>query len=614
MCGIVTIVRKGTSDLAPDLERVMDRLSHRGPDDRGSFTTSFSSRGEPFAIGLGHVRLSIIDLSARGRQPMVDDDGAAITYNGEIYNYLELREELAGLGHTFHTHTDTEVILAAYRQWGEHCLDRLIGMWAFAIWDGASLFVSRDRLGKKPLYYHFNGSSGLLAFASELKAFKALPGVPWDPDGRTVYRYLSFAEVEKSGRTFFRDILEFPAASFLRHVPGERLAEPVRFWGLSHKTRDVGEAEAVRTATDLLQDSVRLRLRSDAPLGLSLSGGLDSTLLLALVNENGCARPPVFSSQYPEPGYNEKTYFREAAEGLGCVPFLAETSVHDFTRDFERLVYQLDQPSRLPGPFSLWQVAGLASGHVKVLIDGQGPDELAGGYLYHLPASVRDAPLGETLSQAPDILRTAWANRHLVNQYPLHLIWERITGRVGSRRGIPLRQSWAGQFAHEQPSWSAPTDLNATLARSVTEDSLPALLRYGDRVNMAFGMENRCPYLDHRLVEYITSLPRAMKIRGGTTKWIFRAVAKGRIPEKIRTRRLKLGFPTPVGEWFRDTLREDTVSRLIDYGRLPLFDEWIDTPAVLSALDDHAARRADHQALLWRILSMGAWVKVFDLS
>jgi asparagine synthase (glutamine-hydrolysing) len=609
MCGIVTIVRKGVHDLCPELINVLRCINHRGPDDSGLRTYSTTMGRDSYSIGMGHVRLSIIDLSARGHQPMIDDYGTAIVYNGEIYNYLELKSELKTLGHDFQTGTDTEVILTAYRQWGTECVKRFIGMWAFAVWDGTRLFLSRDRLGKKPLYFYHDPGSDLFACISELKGFRFIPEVPWKPDETMVYRYLSFAEIESKGRTFFKDIREFPAGNSLVYTPGLPLTEPSQYWTVRPDIIDVDENEAVRKTSELLHDSVRLRLRSDAPLGLSLSGGLDSTLLLSILNESGIKQIPVFSSMYPEPGYNEKNYFDIAVGRFDCVANFAETSVSQFRKDFETLIYHIDQPSKLPGPFSLWQVAKLAGSRVKVLIDGQGSDELAGGYMYFLPSAFREALLPEKIVHLPDLLRTVWANRHILDQYPLRIIWERIMGKAGRNRKIPIRQKWAAGFRDENPDWVKLVDLNTMLRNAIRATSLPGLLRYGDRINMAFGIENRCPFLDHRLVEYVSSLPAQMKIRGGTTKWVFRAVAKNRIPEEILNRRIKLGFPTPVGEWYRDILLEDCRQRLDEYKRLPLFSQWVDDIEVGSLLAEHAAKKADHQALLWRVLSIGSWLK-----
>jgi len=611
MCGIALIVRKGRRDLSGDLEGMHARLLHRGPDDRGTWQHVDESLGEACTLGMGHVRLSILDLSSKGRQPMSDGNGHVIVYNGEIYNYLELRKELEANGHKFETNTDTEVVLAAYRQWGHDCLHRFIGMWAFVLWDGSRFFISRDRLGKKPLYYFSDTSMGLLAMASEIKGFKGISGISLAPDERTVYRYLSFAEIEGLGETFFKGVREFPAGSYAYLTPGKTLEGITRFWTLSAESPDVSESEAVKEASDLLFDSVRLRLRSDAPLGLSLSGGLDSTLLLALMNEAGVSRPVVFSSSYAEPGYNEKDYFRIATTRLSCEPMYAETDVDSFIRNFDCLIYHIEQPSKLPGPFSLWRVSNLASRHVKVLIDGQGPDEISGGYMYFLPSAFRGSPLAEKIRFLPDLALTMWANRHILDQYPFTVILERVLGRTSSRRVVPVQKKWAEGFRDEEPGWTKITDLNSMLHEAVTRSSLPGLLRYGDRVNMAFGIENRSPFLDHRLVEFVSSLPPSMKIRGGTTKWIFRAVAKGRIPEEILNRRLKLGFPTPVGEWYRNILFDDTKERLAAYGSMPLFRKWIDVRAADELLHQHASGKADHQALLWRILSIGAWLKSF---
>ena len=614
MCGIVGIIRKGNNDLVPELRDVLNILAHRGPDDSGVWCSTTIHNGNTFSVGLGHVRLSIIDLSSKGRQPMVDIDGTVITYNGEIYNYLELRRELKELGHEFKTDTDTEVILAAYRQWGVSCVERFIGMWAFAIWDGERMFLSRDRLGKKSLYLYQDASTGLLAFASEIKGLRGVSGVPWRPDERTVFRFLAFAEMEREGYTFYQEIRELPPGSFLLYIPGAEKLEPKRYWTLSDRQHDVDEREAITKTSELLHESVRLRLRSDAPLGLSLSGGLDSTLLLSLLNESGVNKPPVFSSGYAEPGYSETRYIDIATRHLNCEPYATVSAVSRFKEDFERLIYYLGQPSKLPGPYSLWRVAEIAGSRVKVLIDGQGADELAGGYMYYLPASWYEATLWQKIRQSPDLLLTIWGNRHILGQYPLSMIWERARGKVNPKRRLPLRLEWASGFPDVRPTWEESRDLNFMLRRSITDTSLPALLRYGDRVNMAFGVENRSPFLDHRLVEYVSALPSQMKIRGGTTKWIFRAVANGRIPKSILKRRLKMGFPTPVGVWLRKEILEDARKWFSNYSTLPLFNRWIDVDEVSRLLDEHASGKADHQALLWRLLSVGAWLKTSGIE
>ena len=476
MCGIVGIIRKGNSNLVPELQGALSRLAHRGPDDNGVWCSTTIHDGITFSVGMGHVRLSIIDLSFKGHQPMVDINGTVITYNGEIYNYLELRQELKELGHEFKTDSDTEVVLAAYCQWGESCVERFIGMWAFAIWDDKRLFLSRDRLGKKPLYIYQDATAGLLAFSSEIKGLRGLSGVPWRPDERTVFRFLAYAEMEREGHTFYEGIRELPPGSSLLFIPGAGGLEPIRYWNLSDQQYDVDEQEAVARTSELLHESLRLRLRSDAPLGLSLSGGLDSTLLLSLLNESGVNKPSVFSAGYEEPGYSETRYIDIATGHLSCEPNATVSAVSLFNEDFERLIYHLDQPSKLPGPYSLWRVAEIASSRVKVLIDGQGADELAGGYMYYLPVSWGEATLWQKIRQSPDLLLTIWGNRHILGQYSLPLIWERVRGKVNINRRVPLLPEWASQFSDIRPTWEESSDLNSTLRRSVTDTSLPALL------------------------------------------------------------------------------------------------------------------------------------------
>jgi asparagine synthase (glutamine-hydrolysing) len=613
VCGLIGVLRRGDGDCSGELSRALETIRHRGPDDRGTWSRVVGTASEPWALGLGHVRLSILDLSPAGHQPMADHAGNLIVFNGEVYNYLELRQQLSAAGHRFETYTDTEVVLAAYREWGDGCVERFIGMWVFAIWDGSELLLARDRLGKKPLYYY--ADRVCLAFCSEIKGLRQVSGVTWGPDERTLFRYLAFAELEDGGNTFFADIKAFPAGATARVRPGDPAVRPRKYWQLAGEASDMDEGEAVRQAERLLSDSLLLRLRSDAPLGLSLSGGLDSSLLLALMNQAGCARPRVFSTSYAEPGYSESGYLDLAIRESGCEPQLAVSSIEQFQRDFEAFIYHLGQPSKLPSPYSLWRVVDLASRHVKVLLDGQGADELAGGYMYFLPPAWREMAPRHRLRYLPDLLLTILANRHVVRQYNPSTIWERVRGSYRDDRIDYLCPHRLEAFRDQRPGWEGGGrfSVNDNLRRSVTDTSLPPLLRYSDHLTMAFGVENRCPFLDHRLVEFVASLPLETKIRGGTTKWLFRRMAAGKVPGAIVSRRMKMGFPTPVGVWLRNGLREQGRRWLEEYADNGVFSDWIDRDAALCILRAHVTGRQENQALLWRILSLGAWLKVNGL-
>ena len=614
MCGFVGVLNNDKEFQISEIRNAVKSIEHRGPDNCGFWYDTLKWKNKLLNIGFGHVRLSIIDLSEQGNQPMVAGNGRVIIHNGEIYNYLEIKKELEKIGHEFKSDTDTEVILAAYQQWGESCVERFIGMWAFAIWDGEKLFMSRDRLGQKPLYFYLNRSEWSFVFASEIKALKNIPGVPWKPDERTVYRFLAFAEMESDGNSFYDEIKEFPPGSYLSYRPGQINLKFRRYWTLPEEQIDISENNAVGMTYELLSDSIRLRLRSDVPIGLSLSGGLDSTLLLSIINELGYSDFPVFSSGYIEKGYNEIEYINIATQELSCKPYATVSDKSQFISDFEKLIYHLDQPSKLSGAYSQWRIANLASKKVKVLIDGQGPDEMAGGYLYFLPTLWREINLIEKIKCSPDLFLTILHNRHVLSQYPLSLIYERLKGKVASNRKVPIQPAWASNFADEQPIWRNDSSLSSILRESITATSLPALLRYGDRNYTAFGIEGRSPFLDHRLIEFVSALPSNMKIRGGTTKWIFHKVAENRIPKAISERRVKMGFPTPVGEWYRHKLYDDTKRRLKEYMQFPLFNRWIDTDLTFNLLEQHVSEKVDHQALLWRILSIGAWLKVSEVE
>jgi len=614
MCGIVAVVRPLQTGCRPELDRSLDALRHRGPNDRGISVDRVTVGSLDYSVALGHVRLAILDLTAKGRQPMQDRGGSLIVHNGEIYNYRELRAELVERGHLFETGTDTEVILAAFREWGEACTDRFIGMWALAIWDGTRLFVSRDRLGEKPLYYFAN--RGVMAFASEIGALRRISGVTWRPDEITVFRYLAFADMEGKGSTFFSEIKEFPAGSSASLRPGGIAIEPRRYWHPGTSELDIDETEAVDQTMRLLIDSLSLRLRSDVPVGLSVSGGLDSTLLLALMNEAGYDRVPVFSITYGEHGFSETHYRDIATSRLDCQCRTACADAATFTMDFERFIARLGQPSRLPGPYSLWRVLDLANRHVKVLLDGQGADELAGGYLHFLPQLWCELSARQRVLYLPGLLLTLMCNRQLFAQYPADLIAQRLRGAFRANANEALSPPWSRGFRDERPSWHdrRESGLNASLRRSVLATSLPSLLRYGDHVSMAFGVENRSPFLDHRLVELVMRLPSSFKIRGGTTKWVFRQVAKDLIPRKIRKRRSKMGFPTPIGAWLGSSLSQQGKRWLAEYSANPNFLRWIDIEGANRLIGAQARGKGENQALLWRILSVGAWLKTNDLQ
>lgn len=519
MCGIAGIWGEG------DIRAMTDTLTHRGPDDHGYY--------EDGSLKLGIRRLNVIDL-VTGHQPIHNEDSKIwIVYNGEIFNYRELRKELEPK-HAFYTKSDTEVIVHAYEEWGRDCLRRFIGMFAFALWDGTELFIARDRLGEKPLYYCRDGNRFL--FASEIKAL--LTEVPAEPVVDEEYQVF---EAPLLGNTMFRNIRSLEPGCFMVVRDGNPVI--TRYWDIEPFDGPARtESEYIEELRWLLQDSVRLRLRSDVPLGVFLSGGLDSSLIACL------ARPQkVFSCRFPlGERYDEFSYASLVAKTIGAEHFVIEPTAEDFRRDFPRVLYHLDHPIATPSSIAEFALARLAKPHVKVVLGGQGADEIFGGYVRYLlmleEARLAAAPF---LKNYVPLARYFWSERMFRDQCeryfelvkrgddPSGRIFALFRGIFEKQRGLIDRMGY--------------TDLKLTF---------PSLITMNDKAVAAVGLENRTPFLDHRIVEFAFRLPPDMKVRGYTTKYILRMAARGIVPDAVIDREDKKGLVVPVNRWFDNELGE----------------------------------------------------------
>ena len=575
MCGILGAIAVGGGGVDPhDLERLRDLLAHRGPDGRGLWI-SHDKR-----VGLAHRRLAIIDTSAAAHQPMLREEaGLAITYNGEIYNYRELRAELSALGHAFRTNSDTEVILAAFAEWGESCVERFNGMWAFAIWDSGEqrLICSRDRLGIKPFYYHLDRDGFL--FASEAKALLASNRVPRHANPAAVYDYLNFSRKDHTSTGFIEGVIALPAGHNMI-VDRDGKVTVRRYWDLqsdptARPMPETARAEAARRLLELLRDAIRLHLRSDVLCGVCLSGGLDSSTIAVLASElfregrlDASAvldRLRCYTSHFPGEEIDETRFAREIVAAIGAEAAWVEPSGDQLFERLDDLIYHLDEPFVSTSMFAQWTVIERASQDgVKVLLDGQGGDEVFGGYppycgvyLSHLLSEGRLLPalregwkLRRSANPRPWRTAAAQLSRVLYAQLPraLRSLARRRVRAVGRfmrsefRDAASTRDTVAGGYPSR-------VNLQRRLYDDTTHTNLPALLRYEDRIAMAFGIEARVPLLDYRIVEYVFSLPASLKIHDGWTKWVLREALKGRLPETVRLRRDKLGFPTPQTRW-----------------------------------------------------------------
>jgi asparagine synthase (glutamine-hydrolysing) len=612
MCGIAGIVcdNRNGIEMAAAVRRMVALQKHRGPDGEGFF----DSKG----VSLGHCRLAIIDLSEAGHQPMTDEEGRYwITYNGEIYNYLELGQELRALGFRFNGHSDTEVLLAAFRQWGEKCLERLRGMFAFAIWDEqtGSLFAARDRLGIKPFHYFVDDTS--LAFASELKAL--LDFLPErTANAALAKQFLAWNLLDhEPSETMVSGILRLPPAHALQWRPGEAL-RIWRYWDF-HVAEDLQvsperETGLISQFRWKFEEVVSLHLRSDVPVGTCLSGGLDSSAIACIVNAELHRRgvwhnnlQHTFSACFEEPRLDERPYIQTVVDSIGCQSHLTFPSGEGFADDLFKWIWHQEEPVGGSGAYAQYCVARLAHEQgIKVLLDGQGADEQLAGYrkfiLVYLAQLMNSGSYltamheGMAFLSSREILCTSRfvdARRYLFSSLPEgSVLWP------GS--GYPARPS----------TLSFGKSLGSRIEADLTRFSLPALLRFEDRNMMAFGIESRVPFVDHHFVEWIGALPASLRLSQGWTKRILREALRGILPESIRTRKSKLGFSTPepawlagpLSKWIKETL--DTCQYL---------GEVSDINGVKHILKRYCAgnRSLPVENLVFRLAMYESWARLF---
>ncbi len=552
-----------------------DALVHRGPDDFGYLQLS-SSDGR-FALGqevlsaeswdlcLGNRRLSIIDLSANGRQPLANETSDVfVVHNGEIYNHVELRQLLESKGHRFRSRTDTEMIVHAYEEWGPGCVERFNGMWAFAVWDQRSreLFCSRDRFGAKPFYYHLDAE--LFVFASEIKAILAAMDERPRPDHAVIADYLTNGSVCHTADTFFAGIQRLePAHNLLVSASSSRR---VRYWDYTSQSHAYDQRHPVDTFRSLFDDAVRLRLRSDVPIGIALSGGLDSTAVLAEATRQRDGLPlQAFTAVFPGERFDEREHARHAASECGAELRTAQYSPDHLLEDLGRVIWHLDYPSPLAQILPRWNVMRLASGHVKVILEGQGADELLAGYVgdYVGPyladqwARLRSGPRRDALRNFYDGWLAIYRG-HGLGGYPW-LMRQQLAKMMPARDDVYTRdfRELDAERAREAPAPLFSDRLTNRMHADHARAKLPMLLKFGDAISMAHSLESRLPFLDYRLVEFGFQLPVDHKFAHGQSKVVLREAMAGAMPERNRARRDKVGFITPVTRWMRQRLTPD---------------------------------------------------------
>lgn len=634
MCGISGVYcYENALDKAENLIKMHSALWHRGPDDDGFLfyrrdanrliVDEIPPADEAFEIALAHRRLSIIDLSSAGHQPMRNEDGSLwLVYNGEIFNYIELRAELIALGHTFASQTDSEVILHAYEQWGKECLNRFNGMWAFALLDvrDNSLFCARDRFGIKPFYYAESGDR--FYFASELKALLAVPSISTELSDRKVYRYLMWGVVDDDEQTLINSIKRIrPGYSLLVSNSGIR---EQRYYELKTKVYPVAhsEKENEEKFRELFDSAVQLRLRSDVPIGTCLSGGLDSSLILATIRKllGPQQELSTFSAIFEGEAVDESKYARIMIEAVAARPHFTTPTGADLLRDLDDLIYCQDEPFWSTSAYNHWRVMKLArEAGVKVLLDGQGGDELLAGYDYyywefflHLfkqkklttlrqemaaARRIQGFSLGRQISHALSrTLPSSW--RTLLQRHLNFTEKAVIDQRFFKDKSI---QKEYADICHDQ-----------VLNRNFHDFfySLPYLLRLEDRNSMAFSIESRVPFLDYRLVEFLLTVPAEQKIKNGRTKYLLRKSFANRLPSAILDRTDKIGFFTPEQKWLRNELAEP----LNDTFQSQRFRErgFYDYPKLLAYVKNFQRGEANNSHILWRWFNLEKWLELVE--
>lgn len=626
MCGIAGFfTRSGTSGGDAILERMTSEIAHRGPDEFGFFSDD--------GLHLGHRRLSIVDL-ASGQQPMANEDRRLwITYNGEIFNHAALRPELERAGHQYKTHCDTETILHAYEQFGPACLSRFRGMFAFAIWDQntQTLFAARDRLGIKPFYYYWDGR--LFAFASEIKALLAHPGIKAELEEELLPEYLAFGYVSEK-RTLFRHIRRLMPGHHLRlDTAGTELqlhTEP--YWDVPVPNTDPerhSEKEWIAELRRRLEETVQMRLMADVPLGMFLSGGVDSSAIAALIRRMTDGPVKTFSVGYNEAQYSELSYAAEVARTIGTDHHEVVIGMEDFFDALPSLIWHEDEPITWPSSISLHFVSKLAASQVKVVLTGEGSDELFGGYeRYRWTQLNMRAAKAYQLVPAPlrRLLRSQIATTSLLNGDFRRKLGHTIIGRDATIESLYLDNfccafsqaeqecllgsAPAGVYANFLRYWNAHPDASF-LRRMLYADQktyLVELLMKQDQMSMSASIESRVPFLDHTFVEFAMRVPDELKIRGNTQKYIFKKAVEDLLPHHI-VHRPKMGFPTPLRQWLLDARAQPLFDALTD--RQGFLANYLNLDEVDRLISRHRAGTEDHTDRLWRLLNLQLWGDLF---
>lgn len=618
MCGISGFIGSLTKniDFSGALRNMSAVISHRGPDDDGFLETT--TRDNRYRIGLAHRRLSIIDLST-GHQPIGNEDGSIqIVFNGEIYNFHSLRDELIAYGHKFATASDTETIVHAYEQWGERCVDYFRGMFAFAIWDARNerLFLARDRFGKKPLFLH--QANGVLLFASEIKSLLAFPGVNVEVESAAVWDYLMYRYVP-APNTLFRGIRKLMPGCYAIWEKGNLIER--QYYQPPDREVFSGAplpADPVGAFLDKLDEAVNIRMISDVPFGAFLSGGIDSSAVVGLMSRHSTQPVKTFSVGFSESNYSELTYARTIADQFKTDHHELVVSQDHLIEHLPTLVRYRDAPVAEPSDIPIFLLAKEARKTVKMVLTGEGADEFLGGYPKHvyeryaawyqlMPGFARHSIFEPLIQALPYRFRRA---KTAIVNLGLEHFEERMPRWFGALSEVERKDLVTMSQPREHSSsvqFNSPAE-NSALRRILYFDQtswLPDnLLERGDRMTMAASLEARMPFMDHELAAFVSNLPDNFRVRGHKTKWILREAMKRLLPSEI-LERPKVGFRVPVNEWFQGPMRDYLYEHLSSTASITR--TYYQANKLEKVLADHVAGRQNHEKLLWSMLNLEIW-------
>ncbi|WP_442809159.1 asparagine synthase (glutamine-hydrolyzing) [Trinickia soli] len=608
MCGICGILSlDGRPVDLGDLHAMTEQIVHRGPDDSGVYRAP--------GVGFGFRRLSIVDLSAAGHQPMTTPDGRyTIVYNGEVYNHRELHDELAARGVVFHSKCDTEVVLQAFVTWGIDCVERLHGMFAFAVHDttNATTWLARDRFGIKPLYYAVEGRR--LTFASEIGALLPVLGER-SVNQQMVFDYLVHDRIDHTEQTFYRGVLKLSPGHWMKVADGD---VQIRQWYDLRERVQSAQGSLARDGDDVnvyrerFAQVVKTHAISEVPLGVSLSGGIDSSAIVGMLLRQNGGYVDTFSAVYGKGQRGDESEFIDAFTPLGSVPHFVTPSAGTLYDDLQRFTRAIGEPSVRTGPYAQFKVMELASRHVTVMLDGQGADEILAGYpnlpghYYH--ALMRRGRLGTLASELRAALR--YRSGAIGWQTALLLSLPRgLLQRLAVTKCHYVDAGFARRYSRDStvPSvFYGATDLRSALI-AMTTHKLQHLLKWTDHNSMHFSIESRVPFLDHTFVEATLALPGHAIIERGMTKSILRRALRGLVPDAILERRDKIGFGTPEDEWFRQPALRDVIRDAIESPTLRDIGA-VDIAAMRGIFDRHMARAGNDARALWKCLHLHLWL------